>query len=390
MELDCSLARLVPHSEYFAGVPPPPRPDQVVRTSRFAYLRFERELVLSSPRAHAHLVVLGMDALRLYHALCRGASPAGLIREFASEIPPVEIERFLQLLLAGAIVEPVLPDAPELTAEDADDALRQWQFHDLLLQAESRLGRNREPLGGTYRFIAELPPAPAVKQSSWGRAVIELAAPAADHYSTAVLAQVIEQRRTLRTQGARPITLRELGDFLHRTSRVISRQSTPWAREYPFGGEYTRRPYPNGGSRYELEIYVTTNRCDGLDRGLYYYEPLHHRLAAVSGPVPDMEQLLGDAARASGGADTQVLLTITSRFQRCSWKYQGLALALQLKNLGVLFAHMYLVATAMQLAPCALGAGDSDRFSRLAKLEYAVETSIGEFMLGTRPADESS
>lgn len=390
MELDCSLARLVPHSEYFAGVPPPPAPDRVVRTSRFAYLRFERELVLSSPRAHAHLIVLGVDALGVYHTLCRGASLAGLTRAFASEIRAVEIERLLRLLLACAIVEPVLPDAPERIAEDADDALRQWQFHDLLLQAESRLGRNREPLGGTYRFLAELPPAPAVKQPHWGGAVIELAAPEVDRYDAAALAQVIEQRRTVRTQGARPIALRELGAFLHRTCRVVARQSTPWPREYPFGGEYTRRLYPSGGSRYELEIYVTAHRCEGLDRGLYYYDPLHHRLAAVSGPVPDMEQLLADAARASGGTDTQVLLTITSRFQRCAWKYQGLALALQLKNLGVLFAHMYLVATAMELAPCALGAGDSDRFSRLAKLEYPVETSIGEFMLGTRPAGESS
>jgi hypothetical protein len=46
---------------------------------------------------------------------------------------------------------------------------------------------------------------------------------------------------------------------------------------------------------------------------------------------------------------------------------------------------MYLVATGMTLAPCALGTGNSDLFSRLAGLDYLVESSIGEFMLGTRP-----
>ena len=148
MELECALGRLVPHSEYFAGVPPPPAPDQVLQVSRFAYIRFEHELVLSSPRAYAHLILAGADPLRLYHALCRGASLAGLTQEFGPDIPAIEIERFAQLLLAAAIVDPV--------PADASDALRQWQFHDLLLHAESRLGRNMGPLGGTYRFIEEL------------------------------------------------------------------------------------------------------------------------------------------------------------------------------------------------------------------------------------------
>jgi oxazoline/thiazoline dehydrogenase len=42
---------------------------------------------------------------------------------------------------------------------------------------------------------------------------------------------------------------------------------------------------------------------------------------------------------------------------------------------------MYLVATAMNLAPCGLGGGDSDLFAAAAGLDYYVETSVGEFML---------
>lgn len=55
-----------------------------------------------------------------------------------------------------------------------------------------------------------------------------------------------------------------------------------------------------------------------------------------------------------------------------------------LKNVGVLYQTMYLVATAMDLAPCALGGGDSDLFARATALDYYAETSVGEFLLGSK------
>ncbi len=391
--LTCALATLVPHGEGFGGVPASPAPDEALRMSRFAYIRFERQVRLGSPRAHAHLVLHGEDGLRVYHALCAGITPAALAERFAGAIAAPQLDRFLRLLIAASMVSRVVPEARSLTDEDVDETLRQWQFHDLLLHAESRMGRSSQPVGGTYRFFRMIQAPPVLKQPGWGGAVIELVAPAADGpaadgFDARTLAQVLDARRTLRTQGPAPITRQQLGDFLYRAARVIAVQSTPWPREYPTGGAYTRRPYPNGGSRYELELYLTVNRCDGLDRGVYYYDAAAHRLAVVCGAQPEMERLLDEARLASGAPDTQVLITIASRFQRTAWKYQGLAMALQLKNVGALIAHMYLVATAMELAPCALGAGNSDRFARLVQTEYLVESSLGELILGTRAADD--
>ena len=36
----------------------------------------------------------------------------------------------------------------------------------------------------------------------------------------------------------------------------------------------------------------------------------------------------------------------------------------------------------------AVGCGDADLFARAAKLNYYEETSVGEFLLGSRPASE--
>jgi hypothetical protein len=41
----------------------------------------------------------------------------------------------------------------------------------------------------------------------------------------------------------------------------------------------------------------------------------------------------------------------------------------------------------MGLAPCALGTGDSATFSAATGIDPLVESSVGEFMLGTRPRD---
>jgi hypothetical protein len=45
---------------------------------------------------------------------------------------------------------------------------------------------------------------------------------------------------------------------------------------------------------------------------------------------------------------------------------------------------MYLAATAMGLAPCGVGVGDADLFARAAGTDYYAETSVGEFLLGSR------
>ncbi len=76
-----------------------------------------------------------------------------------------------------------------------------------------------------------------------------------------------------------------------------------------------------------------------------------------------------------------VLITVAARFGRLAWKYEGVAYSLALKNLGGLYQQMYLVATALGLAPCALGAGNSDTFAQATGLDYFAETSVGEFIL---------
>jgi SagB-type dehydrogenase family enzyme len=72
------------------------------------------------------------------------------------------------------------------------------------------------------------------------------------------------------------------------------------------------------------------------------------------------------------------------------WKYEGTGYALMLKHVGVLYQNMYLVATAMGLAPCAIAVGGADFFAEATGLDPRAESSVGAFTLGSRRPPSST
>jgi SagB-type dehydrogenase family enzyme len=295
----------------------------------------------------------------------------------------------LALLVRAGMV--VAVDQDGKTAEDRDPALLSWEFHDLYFHSRSRAGRHDSLVGATFPGVGCLEQPPPLKPPAVGAETIDLFRPDLDQmlHNDPPFALVAEQRRSLRAHAAEPITDRQLGEFLYRVARV--REAYEMDVPSPHGPvrmAFTSRPYPAPGGLYELEVYPIVNRCAGLPAGLYHYDPARHRLERLTGPTGDTDLLLADAALATGmtPASVQVLLVLAARFPRVAWKYSMLAYALTLKHVGVLYQTMYLAATAMGLAPCAIGAGDSDVLARAAGLDYFAEPAVGELLLGSKPA----
>jgi SagB-type dehydrogenase family enzyme len=194
----------------------------------------------------------------------------------------------------------------------------------------------------------------------------------------------MEARRSVRRHGTEPVSLERLSEFLYRTARVRGLTPASPGEGRPY--DVTDRPYPNGGGAYELECYLTVRGHDELGTGCYHYDAAGHRLIRLGATEGQVRRLLADAAAATAGtADPRLLLTLTSRFERLAWKYSGMAYAITLKNTGVLLQSMYLVATAMGLAPCALGNGDTPPATAALGLDDPSEVPVGEFILGTLP-----
>ena len=370
------LATLSPNSTHFRFTPRPLDPELSFTLSRFAYLHRENGcLVLESPLSHGKITLHGWMGAALAGELARARSLSSLC-DLIKDIPRETIGLFLGMLLGSGFLSRV--DTEELRPRESLP-LSQWDFHDLLFHARSRMGRHANRFGGTYRFHGKIDPLPAVK-TPISEPGIDLFKPDMERLEEQdyPFTLVLEHRRSIREYADRPITDRQLGEFLYRTARVKELISSEIQ-------DVSRRPYPGGGAVYELELYLTIDACENMAPGLYHYCPKGHRLEMLCGAGEVTDALLRDAMRATGQDGTpQVLITIASRFQRLSWKYESMAYSAILKNVGVLYQTMYLVATAMDLAPCALGGGDSDLFARAAGLDYYAETSVGEFLLGSK------
>jgi SagB-type dehydrogenase family enzyme len=78
----------------------------------------------------------------------------------------------------------------------------------------------------------------------------------------------------------------------------------------------------------------------------------------------------------------QILIIVSARFGRISWKYSSIAYALILKDVGVLFQTFYLMAIDVGLGGCAIGSVNIDLFAKMTGIEFHIEGPVGQFAIG--------
>jgi SagB-type dehydrogenase family enzyme len=370
----------------------PLRPAVPVKLSRFATIRADGGgLVAQSPRSHL-AVELEPPAAAILGAAAQWATPAEVAARACGIAEPT-VRAVLQLLAdAGLLVS----GGAGHDAETAEQSLAQWSVHDLWLHARSRGPRLSARYGGTYALAELFPPLPAVAPAAAGRRVTltrpDLAAVAA---SDPCLTDVLESRRSIREHhSGAPITAQQLGEMLYRSMRLrrtFSGHSGQDDDRPSDAQELSDRPYPSGGAVHELEVYPVVSSCAGLEAGIWHYATADHAFEFVAEPSPAMLALVQGARAASlMRADPQVLLVVSARFGRVMWKYDAIGYSLVLKHVGVLYQTMYLVGTAMGLAVCGIGGGDAGDFASATGLDYHAEGSVGELVVGSRPAALSS
>jgi SagB-type dehydrogenase family enzyme len=360
--------------------PVPPGDCQAdVALSRFAVMRrCGTEMIIESPRSWCSILVHDPGVAGELAAFTRpraaaepGALPAPLAARLVSD-------------LTWATMVVAAPGDEETSFE-----LRQWAPHELWFHMRSRAEGVPEGHFGRTRWAAgEFEPLPACRAAIFGRS-IDLFRPDLDalRRDDATLTRVLEERRSIRRHDDdHPITLDQIGEFLYRAAGVRD--------IIAMGGvETVTGPNPSGGALDELEFYLAVRLANGLAPGLYRYDRFGHRLEHISGPTRPVRRMIDAAQTATGGSyvpaqtyPPQLVVLVAARFGRVCWSYETLAYSLILKHVGVAYQTMYCVATAMGLAPCALGAGDPGVFAEATGLDPLVEGTVGEFILGSRPA----
>jgi SagB-type dehydrogenase family enzyme len=373
--------------DYWPRMPKLGGADRIV-LSRFAYLRRRgHEMILESPRAGALFRICEPKVAAALTLLTTPQTINKLRRQ--DGFPGTEL--FALLLDCQILFRVKAASSDGLRADEGDDNLVLWDFHDLLFHTHSTAGRQANPLGGLYPYADVMPPPPATR-ASWPGNKIDLPTPLAiPAGAISPFTELMRARHSTRGfDDANPITLAELSHFLDGAARI----QLKWQSAIDEGDEgpvidYTTRPYPAAGSSYELELYLTVANCKGLERGFYHYDADRHALVAIEARPHDLEMQLTSAefAMDAPGAP-QILITMAARFNRISWKYSSIAYSLILKDVGVLIQTLYLMATDMGLGGCAIGSNNIDLFARMTGIEFHVEGPVGQFALGRGLQDE--
>lgn len=334
-----------------------------LQLSRFAHLRVrpgEPGLSLASPLS-LHRAQIGPELLGALDAAAR----EGIVLESADDARTGA----LRLLGAAGFLVPE-------GSEAADPRLSTWSFHDLVFHATSRPGRSDDPFGAYFAHLDQ-PAPPALVEREGPR--VSLPVPDFDDVVARDLrlTEAIESRHSVRTYAENPPSLAELAELLWRCQRVRSLSAIEDV-DFPM----LSRLYPTGGMCADLELHLVVARVDGLEPGLYAYDATSHELVR-EGELVGAVRLLADARAAAGGTlEPPVLMVITSRFARISWKYERIAYALTLKHVGVLVQTIYLVATSMGLGACSLGSGNPTAAATAFGLDWLIESSVGEIAVG--------
>lgn len=344
--------------------------------SRFTYFRREHDkMMLECPLAHFR-VALNSGLFKRLLSFITGEKD--LINYEYESLQDEEVGRiFFNLLIECGIIHPI----HEIEIEH----LRFWEFHDLIFHSHSRRGEfdDNVRFGATYRFQTQLAPPKTFKDTDFDQA-IKLYKPNLDELaiSDTPFSMVLESRRSVRTYSkSKKINIEKLGEFLYRSIGIREFIKTP-KQDAIF------RPYPGAGAIHEIDFYLVINACEGINSGIYYYQPENHALARENVEEQYIEKIISNAKAGMGVNSTapQIVFVLTSRFKKIAWKYEKMSYRCTLISVGAIFQTMSLVATSMDLASCIVGSGDSSLFGEALDINSLEEGAVGEFALGV-PSD---
>lgn len=353
------------------GPRPMPSPAGSSALSKFTVLRrVGDQLIAENPRAWCDVVLSGPRTV----GLVSGTEKPTAGDAFANQL-------WADLRWAGHAVA----DAAD---EDAALETASWRPHELWFHRRSTVGDRGSSWAGfgpTRWADGRFEPLPARPDAYPGEPVA-LAVPDLTELRTGdrPLAAVVDDRVSTRTfDDEHPLTAAQLGELLYRCARTRSVRTTATDRAVP--EELPSRPYPSGGSLYELEVYPVIRNVDGIAPGMYHYDSIDHVLRPVAAYGDSVQRLIAPAALTlAEGRLPQVLLVLAARTGRLMWTYEEMPYAVILKHVGVLTQTLYLTATAMGLGGVAQGYGDTAAFAAATGRDELAECNVGSFVVGSR------
>ena len=167
--------------------------------------------------------------------------------------------------------------------------------------------------------------------------------------------------------GRGRLNLARLGEMLYLSAGITLQR-----------GGNALRAAPSSGALFPSELYVIARSVDGLEPGLYHYDPEHHRLD-VLGALP---ATLGAAE--ADQADAAIVLSAV--FRRTGYKYHNRAYRYAAADAGHLLENVRLGAHRAAMHARLLQAFDDAAAARAIRVDGVEEGVLAVMALNRRPA----
>lgn len=341
------------------------------RLSRFATMRRCGEnLSLESPCAQYAVQLHQPMAARVAVVLARATTVAE-IAEVIDAAASVVGEIVAYLVAAGVVVT----GNDGGFAEDEDPVLGLWTHHELTFHQRSR---SRQGVGPCDDGVpGEQPISPVTKPRPPGRR-FELHRPDLGRTTAtdASLDTLLEQDHGCPEFSGRELSRAQVGELLFRAARIRG----PGPPHLPHGMSHaaSQRPYLSIACLYELELYLSLDRCEELPRGIYHYDPAGHALTLVNDDEAELGGMLDMAKVAAGCVQRPpAMISMTARMARLT-ALGGAAYATALLHVGALHQTLSLVARAMGLTAHPVAIDANDMVQRALRLPWPAEIGVGE------------
>lgn len=164
------------------------------------------------------------------------------------------------------------------------------------------------------------------------------------------LEQLLAQRRSIREYTDTALSLAEVGQLLWAAQGITHSQGF--------------RTAPSAGALYPLELYVVAGRVEGLEKGVYHYEPERHQLMKTSDD--DVRDALARAALLQSCVkDASAIIVFTADYERTTKKYGKRGRRYVHMEVGHSAQNLFLQSGALGLATVPVGAFDDEMVAKV-------------------------
>ncbi|MHA2049822.1 MAG: SagB/ThcOx family dehydrogenase [Promethearchaeota archaeon] len=184
--------------------------------------------------------------------------------------------------------------------------------------------------------------------------------------------KVVLNRKSVRNFNNEPISQSQLSQLLYGMSGLT--------RIFP---QFEFRTVPSAGGLYPIEIYLIINNVENIERGIYHYNVKVHGLELIK-----EGDIRGEIAKACLDQriayKSAVSFVWTAVIERSKWKYLQRCYRYLYLDAGHIGQNFYLVAEALDLGACTIGAIYDDELNKLLGIDGNSETAIYVGIVGKR------